>query len=64
MENENRKICPMMSFRTALNPETIGAEESYCYLKECAWWDENNTSCGILTIAEHLKIKETGMPVG
>ena len=46
-------ICPIVSYRN----ERIGY--MYCKENECAWWDEENEQCAILSIVSpNKKIKQ------
>lgn len=64
MVEEAKKICPLISYRTAKDRSDVLNEERWCYEKECALYDETNVCCSILTIAEKLNDIEISLPVG
>jgi hypothetical protein len=52
-----------MSFRSPLTSEEFSKEYVNCEEDECAWWDNDGASCGVLIIAEQLKRLEREMAI-
>jgi len=45
--SQGEKICPLRSML---------AEPSYCFRENCAFWDEENNNCAILSVCHSYKI--------
>jgi len=52
MADKNYKLCPMLFDKKA--GELIEGTPSFydCQKDVCAWWDEKNQCCAVLTIAK------------
>ena len=49
--------CPLFTIGYLANPEVLRGDAEDCYEAECAWWDDGQPGCSILTIAKELATK-------
>jgi len=55
VEIKNKKICPLISYRTATDGSDNLNEDRYCYENECAWWMNEDNVCSMLGLSISLK---------
>ena len=48
--------CPLLCAGKLAVGEITQDTLSDCFKKECAWWDDENSFCGLLTIGKNLSV--------